>query len=156
MHLHFPPVLFSSRWHFQPVPTQTQSRSRQQWLMGWSSPRCCGWWVQFWLWSSSSSLSSPSCCSRSKRLCSVILLSVCVRLNCSDTCDRRFLLVASGMVMRHAPLCHLHPAAHRTNCNNQFPYHNIQYNGKGTKGRLICLSENREVSPKDFGPVGRV
>lgn len=88
----FPP--FSCRWLFQPVPTQTQSWSQQVWLR--SNLKCCGLWAQCWLWSSSSSLSSPSCSLRSKCLSSVILLCVCVRLDCSGTCDYRFLLVASG------------------------------------------------------------
>lgn len=123
--------------------------------MGWSNQKCCGLWAQCWLWSSSSSLSSLSCTLRSKRLCSVILLCVCVSLNSSGTCDCRFLLVASGIEMRHAPLCHLNTAVHRPNCNSQFPYHNIQCNGKGTKGGLICLSENPHSSPNDFGPFGR-
>lgn len=112
--------LFLYRWHFQPVPTQTRSTCETAWLRGWSSLKCCGLWALFWPWSWLSSSSSPSCSSRSKRLHSLILLClcVCVELNCSDTCDCRFLLVASGMVM--FPLCHLHPAAHRPNCNIQF------------------------------------
>lgn len=90
----FPFFPFSCRWLFQPVPIQTQSRSQQVWLR--SNPKCCGLWAQCWLWSSSSSLSLPSCSLRSKSLSSVILLSVCVRLDCSGTFDYRFLLVASG------------------------------------------------------------
>ena len=129
------------RWHFQPVPTQIQSRSQQVFLRGWSNLKCCGSWAQYWPLSSSSSLSSPSCSLRSKRLFfSVILLCACLRLNCGDTCDCKFLLVASGMVMRHATLCHMHRAAHTPNCSIQFPYHNIQCNSKGTKGGLIGLS----------------
>lgn len=147
--------LFPYRWHSPPVPTRTQSRSQQRCLRGWSNPKCCGLWAQCWLWSSSSSSSSPSCSLRSKRLLSVALHGVCVRLSCRDTCGCRFLLVASGMVMRHAPLCPLHRAAHTPNCNIQFPHRNIQCDGIGTDGRLICLSENPHFSPKAFGPVGR-
>lgn len=64
----------------------------------------------------------------------------------------RFLLVASGLVMRHAPLCHLHQAVLTPNCNIRFPYHNIQCDGKETKGGLICLSENPLFYPNRFWP----
>lgn len=103
MHLHFLSFPFSYRWLFQPVPTQTKSRWQEVWLREWSNPKCCGLWAQCWLWSSSSSLSSPSCSLRSKRLCSVILFCVCVRMDCSGACDCRFLLVTSVMEMWHAP-----------------------------------------------------
>lgn len=149
MHLRFLSFLISYRWHFQPVPTQTQSRSLQRWLMGWSNPKCCGLWAQCWLWSSSSSLSSPSCTLRSKKLCSVILLCVCVSLNSSGTCVCRFLLVASGMEMRHAPLCHLNTAVHRPNC---FPTIIYSVKGKEPKADWFVFQKIL-IPPKWFWPI---
>lgn len=141
MHLHFLSFPFSYRWLFQPVPTQTKSRSQQVWLREWSNPKCCGLWAQCWLWSSSSSLSSPSCSLRSKRLCSVILFCVCVRLDCSGACDCRFLLVTSVMEMWHAPLCHLYPAAPRPYwmLHIQFSYHNILYSETGKEPNAVWV-----------------
>lgn len=85
MQMPFFSVPISYRWHFQPVPTQTQSRSIPICPVGRNNLKCCGLWAQCWQWSSSSSLSLPSCSLRSKSLCSVSFLCVYEALNCSGS-----------------------------------------------------------------------
>lgn len=149
MHLHLFSSLISCRWHFQPVRTLTQSKSAKVWFR--SSLRCCGWWARCWQWSSSSSLSSPSCSLRSKKTVlshSPLSVRVCVRANVWTFFGLR--QEWKWDMLSFATWTQL--LADQT-VTGSFPKIIYSATGEIPQAGLICLSENPHSSPNDFGPV---